>query len=101
MESGQKTREMFQRAQQCMPFGVTSNYRYWGDNKSLVLKEGKGAYVWDHDDQRYLDYRLGLGPVILGHAYAAVVERVTEALTMGNVFAMTHKYEIKKEDEKN
>ena len=94
MESGQKTREMFQRAQQCMPFGVTSNYRYWGDNKSLVLKEGKGAYVWDLDDKRYLDYRLGFGPVILGHGDATVIERVTEALTMGNVFAMTHKYEI-------
>ena len=43
MQSGQQTREMFQRAQQCMPFGVTSNYRYWGDNKPLVLKEDKGA----------------------------------------------------------
>ena len=94
MESGQKTREMFQRAQQCMPYGVTSNYRYWGDNRSLVLKEGKGAFVWDQDGKRYLDYRLGFGPVILGHGHTAVVERVTEALNMGNVFALTHEYEI-------
>ena len=53
MESGEKTREMFRRAQNCMASGVTSNYRFWGDDKSLVLKEGKGAYVWDQDDNKY------------------------------------------------
>ncbi len=94
MESGKKSREMFQRAKNCLAYGVTSNYRYWGDNKSLVLKEGKGAYIWDQDDNKYLDYRLGFGPVILGHGYPSVIEKVTEALSMGNVFAMTHEYEI-------
>jgi glutamate-1-semialdehyde 2,1-aminomutase len=94
MQSGEKTRKMFKRAQDCMPYGVSSNYRYWGDDRSLVLKEGKGAYIWDQDDNRYLDYRLGFGPVILGHRHPAVVEKVTEALRMGNVFAMTHEYEI-------
>jgi glutamate-1-semialdehyde 2,1-aminomutase len=54
MESGEKTREMFQRAKNCLAHGVTSNYRYWGDTKSLVLKEGKGAYIWDQDDNKYL-----------------------------------------------
>ena len=52
MESGEKTREMFKRAQNCMAYGVTSNYRCWGDNKSLVLKEGTGAYVWNQDDNK-------------------------------------------------
>ena len=94
MESGEKTRKMFRRAQNCMASGVTSNYRFWGDDKSLVLKEGKGAYVWDQDDSKYLDYRLGFGPVILGHGFPSVIEKVTQALTMGNVFAMTHEYEI-------
>jgi glutamate-1-semialdehyde 2,1-aminomutase len=94
MESGKKSRKMFQRAKNCLAYGVTSNYRYWGDNKSLVLKEGKGAYIWDQDDNKYLDYRLGFGPVILGHGYPTVIEKVAEALNMGNVFAMTHEYEI-------
>lgn len=94
MQSGEKTRKMFRRAQDCMPYGVTSNYRYWGDDKSLVLKEGKGAYIWDQDNNKYIDYRLGFGPVILGHSYPSVVEKVTESLNMGNVFAMTHEYEI-------
>ena len=38
MQSGKKTRKMFKRALACMPSGVTSNYRYWGDDKSLHNK---------------------------------------------------------------
>jgi len=95
MKSGEKTRAMFKRAKACMPSGVTSNYRYWGDDKSLVLKRGEGAYIWDQDDKKYLDYRMGFGPVILGHGFPAVLEAIKEALNMGNVFALTHEYEIK------
>lgn len=95
MQTGKKTRTMFKRALACMPSGVTSNYRYWGDEKSMVLKRGQGAYIWDQDDKKYLDYRMGFGPVILGHGFPAVVDAIKEALNMGNVFALTHEYEIK------
>ncbi|MBW2513264.1 MAG: aspartate aminotransferase family protein [Deltaproteobacteria bacterium] len=95
MQTGKKTREMFNRALACMPSGVTSNYRYWGDDRSVVLKRGQGAYIWDQDDKKYLDYRMGFGPVILGHGYPAVLDAIKEALNMGNVFALTHEYEIK------
>jgi glutamate-1-semialdehyde 2,1-aminomutase len=94
MESGQKSREMFQRAQRAIPLGVNSNFRYWGDDKTLILKRGQGAYIWDQDDRKYIDYRMGFGPTLLGHAYPPVVERVKEALEMGNAFAMTNEYEI-------
>jgi len=50
--------------------------------------------VWDHDGVKYIDYRLGFGPVILGHAYPGVVDRVEEALKMGNVFAWTTPLEV-------
>ena len=73
MKSGAKTRKMFERAKKAMPRGVTSNFRYWGEDKTLVLKRAKGAYLWDQDDNRYIDYRLGFGPVILGHANESVV----------------------------
>jgi glutamate-1-semialdehyde 2,1-aminomutase len=94
MKSGAKTRKMFERAKKVMPRGVTSNFRYWGEDKTLVLKRAKGAYLWDQDDNRYIDYRLGFGPVILGHSYEPVVERIKEALEIGNTFAMTSEYEI-------
>ncbi len=94
MQSGVRSREMFHRASNVIPCGVNSNFRYWGEDKTLMLKKGSGGYIWDQDDTRYIDYRLGFGPVILGHGWPSVTKRVTEALGMGNTFAMTTEYEI-------
>ena len=74
--------------------GVNSNFRYWGDEDTLVVTKGEGAYIWDADDNRYIDYRLGFGPIILGHAYPQVVDRVAEAIRGGTVFAWTTPLEI-------
>ena len=94
MKSGEKSRAMFQRALEAIPCGVNSNFRYWGDEETLVLKTAKGAYIWDQDDKKYVDYRLGFGPVILGHAYESVTDKIKEGLEIGNAFSMTHEYEI-------
>jgi len=94
MKSGPKSKAMFQRAKGVMPCGTSSNFRYWGDDETLVVKRAKGAYLWDQDGKKYIDYRLGFGPVILGHACTSVIEKVKEALEIGNVFAMTNEYEI-------
>ncbi len=94
MKSGKKSRAMLKRAMESIPGGVNSNFRYWGDEETLVLKKAKGAYIWDQDDKKYIDYRLGFGPVILGHAYESVLEKVKEGLEIGNAFSMTHEYEI-------
>ena len=82
---GEKTASLFERSKRVIPHGVNSNFRYWGDEDTLVIKRGEGAYVWDMDDKRYIDYRLGFGPVILGHAYPPVVERV-QGSTPGRQF---------------
>ena len=50
MKSGPKTRAMFQRAKESIPGGVSSNFRYWGDESTLVVKKAEGAYLWDQDD---------------------------------------------------
>jgi glutamate-1-semialdehyde 2,1-aminomutase len=91
---GDKTKTSFERGKKVIPYGVNSNFRYWGDEDTLVIERGEGTYVWDMDGKRYIDYRLGFGPVILGHAYPPVVERVQEALGGGNIFAWTTPYEI-------
>ncbi len=87
------TESWLQRARAVMPRGVTSNFRDWGPH-SFVIQKGEGAYIWDVEGKRYIDYRLGYGPIILGHGYPAVVERVAEAMRHGNVFAATHVYEV-------
>jgi glutamate-1-semialdehyde 2,1-aminomutase len=91
---GDKTRALFEQGKKVIPHGVNSNFRYWGDEDTLVIDRGEGAYVWDMDGKKYIDYRLGFGPVILGHAYPPVVQRVQEALQGGNIFAWTTPYEI-------
>ena len=89
-----RTKELFQRAKKTFPYGVNSNFRYWGEDHTSVIVRGEKCYVFDADENRYIDYRLGFGPVILGHGYPAVVERITRAIKDGGVYAATHPLEI-------
>jgi glutamate-1-semialdehyde 2,1-aminomutase len=88
-----RTHELYQRATKVFPRGVNSNFRYWGDDTPVFVRGEKG-YVFDADENRYIDYRLAFGPIILGHGYPAVVERVAQAIKDGSVFAATHPLEI-------
>ena len=89
-----RTHALFEKAKHLIPWGVNSNFRYWGDEDTMVIKGGKGAVIWDADDNRYIDYRMAFGPVILGHGYQPVVDRVAEAIQGGNLFAWTTPLEI-------
>ena len=89
-----KTQALYAKATRVMPYGVNSNFRYWGEEDTLVITKGEGGYIWDADGNRYIDYRLGFGPVILGHGYPAVTERVTEAIKGGTIYAWTTPWEI-------
>ena len=89
-----RTRELFERARKVFPYGVNSNFRYWGDDRTNVFVRGEKGYVFDADENRYIYYRLAFWPIILGHGYPAVVERVAQAIKDGSVFAATHPLEI-------
>jgi glutamate-1-semialdehyde 2,1-aminomutase len=89
MYSLTRSHEHFSIASQVLPLGVSSNYRYWGDEDTIYLDHGKGAHIWDVDGNRYIDYRLGYGPVILGHADERVDAAVYEAIQQGVTFAMS------------
>lgn len=91
---GQQSQKFFDRARKVMPLGVSSNFRYWSDTETPVVAKAKGAYIYDFDGQRYTDYRLGWGPVILGHADDFVNQRVIEAIQGGVTFAATQYYEV-------
>ena len=88
-----QTRAAFQRARKVMPLGVSSNFRYAGDD-TMVVARGEGPYIWDMDGNRYIDYRLAYGPVILGHGDKRVSDRIIQQLGMGNLYAHTHPLEI-------
>jgi glutamate-1-semialdehyde 2,1-aminomutase len=91
---GPKTKAYFQKATQYIPNGVNSNFRYWGPDDTMVIKKGQGAYIWDMDDKRYIDYRLAFGPIILGHADPRVNQAVVEAIQNSVLFAWTTPAEI-------
>lgn len=83
------------RAMKVIPLGVSSNFRYWGENETPVVSRAEGGYLWDVDGNRYIDYRLGYGPIILGHANKDVDNHVREAIADGTVYAFTTEREIR------
>jgi glutamate-1-semialdehyde 2,1-aminomutase len=88
-----KSNEHFKRALKSLPLGVASNFRYWGEDKTLYVKKGKGARFWDIDDNEYIDYRLGYGPAILGYADDRVDAAAREGMEVGGVFALATELE--------
>lgn len=74
--------------------GVNSNVRLRAV-PPICFSSGKGAHLTDLDGNVYLDYALGMGPNILGHAPAAVVDEVARTLTVGQLFAGQHAQELK------
>ncbi len=93
MRSLAKSNQHFERAVKKLPLGVTSNFRYWGDDKTIYIKRGKGGRVWDIDDNEYIDYRLGYGPIILGYADPRVDEAARKGMEVGGVFALSTELE--------
>ncbi|MEO5704887.1 MAG: glutamate-1-semialdehyde 2,1-aminomutase [Candidatus Limnocylindrales bacterium] len=83
-------------AEDLFPGGVNSPVRAFRSvgRPPLVLDRGEGAYVWDADGRRYLDYVGAWGPAILGHAHPAAVEAVTRAVRNGFAFGATHPAEV-------
>jgi len=91
---GSQTRDWFQRAKATLVNGVSSQFRYWGDDDTIVIERGEAGHLYDMDGKRYIDYQLGFGPIILGHGDRAVVEAVAEAAGEATSFAMTQRREI-------
>ena len=84
----------FRRAIQRLPLGVASNFRYWGEERTIYVKQGRGARVTDLDDNIYIDYRLGYGPAILGYADPRVDEAARKGMEVGGVFALATEREF-------
>ena len=84
----EKSQRIFARAKQLMPGGVNSPARAFGGvgGEPIVFARGDGAYLYDVDDNRYIDYIGSWGPMILGHAHPAVTEAIHKAVDRGTSF---------------
>jgi glutamate-1-semialdehyde 2,1-aminomutase len=89
-----KSHEQFQRAIKRLPLGVASNFRYWGEDRTIYVKSGRGARIVDLDDNVYVDYRMGYGPAILGYADPRVDEAARAGMEVGGVFALSTEREL-------
>ena len=83
-----KSHAAFARAKQLMPGGVNSPARAFGavGGEPLFFERGEGAYLFDIDGNRYIDYIGSWGPMILGHAHPQVVEALEAAVQRGTSF---------------
>jgi glutamate-1-semialdehyde 2,1-aminomutase len=75
------------RRQAVIAGGVNSNVRLAGTPVPLTFDRAAGAYLWDVDGNRYVDYAAGMGPMILGHSHPAVTAAVRASLDSGQLFA--------------
>ncbi|MCJ8297350.1 MAG: glutamate-1-semialdehyde 2,1-aminomutase [Pseudomonadales bacterium] len=80
-----RSEQLFAAAQQHIPGGVNSPVRAFKSvgGSPIFFKKGQGAYLFDEDDNRYIDYVGSWGPMILGHAYQPVIEAVKSSLDNG------------------
>jgi glutamate-1-semialdehyde 2,1-aminomutase len=83
-----RSQEIFAAAQQLMPGGVSSPVRAFKSvgGQPIVFDRVKGAYAWDVDGNRYIDYVGSWGPAICGHAHPEVIAALHEALEKGTSF---------------
>lgn len=84
----QRSSQLFAEAQQYIPGGVNSPVRAFKGvgGTPVFIKKANGAYLYDEDGNRYIDYINSWGPLILGHAYQPVVNAVIEKAKLGTSF---------------
>ena len=84
-EHTSREKQLLEKAAQYMPGGSGGNTNFPSELQFLV-REGRGSHLWDVSGNQYIDWLMGSGPMILGHAHPAVVEAVTEAVSQGSTF---------------
>ena len=93
----ESSKELFERAQQSIPGGVNSPVRAFKSvgGTPLFISRAKGAYLYDADDNKYIDYIASWGPMILGHAYEPLVKAIQEQAVYSTSYGAPTELEIK------
>ncbi|MBI3008036.1 MAG: aminotransferase class III-fold pyridoxal phosphate-dependent enzyme, partial [Candidatus Omnitrophica bacterium] len=91
-----KSRKLWRIAKEYIPGGVNSPVRAFkgvgGD--PVFIKRGKGSHIYDVDGNRYIDYVLSWGPLILGHAHPAILKAINDASSLGTSFGAPTEGEV-------
>lgn len=91
-----RSKQLFDEASKVIPGGVNSPVRAFKqvDAHPLFIRKANGAYMWDVDGNKFIDYIGSWGPALLGHAHPEVIEAVTAALADGFSFGAPCELEI-------
>lgn len=92
-----QSERLYKEALEHIVGGVNSpsrSFKAVGGGAPVFMKRGQGAYFWDADDNRYIDYLAAYGPIILGHAHPAVTEAITLAAGNGTLYGTPTEWEI-------
>jgi glutamate-1-semialdehyde 2,1-aminomutase len=91
-----RSKELFERAQQSIPGGVNSPVRAFRSvgGTPIFIKKAAGAYLYDVDGNRYIDYIASWGPMILGHAWEPVVKAIQEYAVFSTSYGAPTELEV-------
>ena len=91
-----RSQDVMARARELFPGGVNSPVRAFGGvgGEPFVVARGEGPYIWDVDGNRYVDYVLSWGPLVLGHAPPAVLDALDETMRRGTSFGIPMGLEV-------
>src|SRR5918911_2256029 len=94
--SSMKNNVLFERAQRLIPGGVNSPVRAFRavGGIPVFFERAAGAYLWDTEGKRYIDYVGSWGPMLAGHTHPAVVEAVQNAASTALSFGAPTRAEI-------
>ena len=88
-----RSHALFEAARRVIPGGVTSSIRAGARPHPLYFERGEGPYLWDVDGTRYVDFALGYGPLLLGHAPKVVRDAVAAQLERDLTYGSQHRLE--------
>ena len=80
------SRSLFSRAQRLIAGGVSSHIRRLEQPVPLFFTRAEGSRMWDVDGNEYIDYQMGMGPNLFGHAPKFITDRVSSDMRNGYVF---------------
>ena len=85
MNNINKSIEFFSEAKKHLPGGVNSPVRAFKniDGNPIFFKKAKGAYVFDADNNAYIDYIGSWGPMIMGHSHPTIIKAISKQLKLG------------------
>jgi len=92
--STQRSEQLYAESKQYLAGGVASTLRASMKPTPLFVESGSGAYVTDVDGNKYIDYLLAYGPLILGHAHPALEQALNKASKLGFTYGLQHSGEI-------